>query len=84
MKLIEMYSTNANNPKMTRGKNQRNAKENHFGGGPRCHNHANFDMLNSENIMRTENRFPMNYFHDIDQSCVDQLKEYLKTRRSGK
>ncbi|KAG5672774.1 hypothetical protein PVAND_002869 [Polypedilum vanderplanki] len=71
---------------MTRGKNLRNTKENQnkFGSGLKIHsNNGNFDMFNNENIMRTENRFPMNYFHDIDQSCVDQLKEYLKNRRSG-
>lgn len=94
MKLIEMYSTNnQNNNKMTRNKCVRNAKENHFNGGFNLHNVnsnndnialSNFDMCNNENIMKTDNRFPMNYFYDIDQSCADQLKEFLKNRRTGK
>jgi len=88
MKLIEMYSTNNNNNKMTRNKCLRNSKENHFSNGFKLHNNVNNyenrRMCNNENEMMNENRFPMNYFQDIDQSCAEQLKEYLKTRKSGK
>lgn len=78
MKLIEMYSTtNTSHSKMTRNKCLRNAKENHC--GFKLHSNNN-TMCNSEN----ENRFPMNYFQDIDQSCAEKLKEYLKNRKSGK
>lgn len=87
MKLIEMYSTNNNNHKMTRNKCLRNTKENNFNSGFKIHNNNNYgnnEMWRNENLVTNENCFPMNYFQDIEQSCADELKEYLKNRKSGK
>lgn len=79
MKLIEMYSiNNSNNNKMTHNKCLRNAKENNFGALQKSKNN------NCYKTEVNENRFPMSYFYDIDQSCEDELKEYLQSKRSGK
>lgn len=78
MKLIEMYT---NNNKMARNKSARNAKENHFG----------YQNINSKKQLVPDesfaerhdgDRYSMNYFYDVDQSCVDQLKEFLH-QKSG-
>ncbi|KAL7022436.1 hypothetical protein ACKWTF_012241 [Chironomus riparius] len=79
MKLIEMYSANNNNHKMTRNKCLQNTKENNFNSGFKIHYNNNY----KNNEMANENCFPMNYFQDIDQSCADELKEYLKNRKTG-
>lgn len=41
-------------------------------------NHGVVDKINENS-----NKFSMNYFYDIDQSCADQLKEFLQ-RKAGK
>lgn len=59
----------SNNNKLTRNKCLRSAtKENHGIG---------------DKMDENSNKFSMNYFYDIDQSCADQLKEFLQ-RKSGK
>lgn len=75
MKLIEMYT---NNNKMARNKCARNAaKENNFG----LQNvNKKFGMPDDDSQVQKNaggDRYAMNYFYDVDQSCVDQLKEYL-------
>jgi hypothetical protein len=75
MKLIEMYT---NNNKMARNKCARNAaKENNFG----LQNvNKKFGMLDDDSSLKQYDggdRYAMNYFYDVDQSCVDQLKEFL-------
>lgn len=69
MELIEMY---ANNNKMARNKCARSTKENYF------------ELQKKRGVLdesvtkqHDRERYSMNYFHDIDQSCVDQLKEFL-------
>ncbi|CRL07013.1 CLUMA_CG019979, isoform A [Clunio marinus] len=75
MKLIEMYT---NNNKMARNKSARDAKENNFD----FQNNMNkklemFDEIEEFGLQNDSGRCSMNYFYDIDQSCVDQLKEFL-------
>lgn len=66
-----MYS---NNKKMAR-KSSRDAKENYF--GVQAMNNK-FAMLDDSLENHPEvDRYSLNYFYDIDQSCVDQLKEFL-------
>ena len=79
MKLIEMYT---NNNKMARNKNARNAKENYF--GPQNMNKKQ-GIFNESSGQQQEkcDRYSMNYFYDVDQSCADQLKEFLHQKKSG-
>jgi hypothetical protein len=74
MKLIEMYT---NNNKMARNKCARNAaKENNFGLQNVNKKYGMFD----DSFVRQHDggdRYSMNYFYDVDQSCVDQLNEFL-------
>lgn len=72
MKLIEMYT---NNNKMARNRCARNAKENRFGFQDVNQNYGMLDE--SLTKQHDADRYSMNYFYDIDQSCVDQLKEFL-------
>lgn len=76
MKLLEMYT---NNNKMAR-KSARNAKENCFGLQGM---NQRFGMPD-ESLAKQQDgdRYSMNYFYDVDQSCVDQLKEFLQ-QKSG-
>lgn len=67
MKLFEMYS---NNYKMTRNKSLHDSlKENQ-----NCVDGSD-DKKCDEN-----SKFSINYFYDIDQSCADQLKEFLQMK----
>lgn len=67
--IVKLIEMLSNNNKLTRNKCLRNAtKENHG---------------ISETVDENSNKFTMNYFYDIDQSCADQLKEFLK-RKAGK
>lgn len=70
----------------------RNAKENHFGSYGVLHKGNSANYVNQKYGMFDESfvkhqdggdRFSMNYFYDVDQSCVDQLKEFLN-RKTGK
>lgn len=72
MKLIEMYT---NNNKMARNKSARNAKENHFG----LQNVSKKQNMLDESFVKRQDgdRYLMNYFYDVDQSCVDQLQQFL-------
>lgn len=76
LKLIEMYT---NNNKMARNKSARNAKENCFGLSKKL-------GMAGESFGKqpADDRYSMNYFYDIDQSCVDQLKEYLHHKSGNK
>lgn len=76
MKLIDMYT---NNNKMAR-KSARNTKENCFG----LQNVNNKYAMVDESFTKQQDadRYSMNYFYDVDQSCVDQLKEFLH-QKSG-
>lgn len=78
MRLIEMYT---NNNKLARNKCARNAKENCF--GLQNMNKKKSGMLDESCQRPADDRFSMNYFYDVDQSCVDQLKEFLH-HKSGK
>lgn len=67
-----------NNNKMARNKSARNgcnAKENHFG----LQNvNKKFGMVDESFVTQHDgDRYSMNYFYDVDQSCVDQLQEFL-------
>lgn len=33
---------------------------------------------------KSDEKFSINYFYDIDQSCADQLKEFLQKKTAGK
>lgn len=76
MKLIEMYT---NNNRMAR-RSARNTKENCFGLQNVNQKYGMIDESFAE--QRDADRYSMNYFYDIDQSCVDQLKEFLH-QKSG-
>lgn len=78
MKLIEMY---ANNNRMAR-RSARNAKENCFG----LQNvNKKYGMIDESFVKQPDtDRYSMNYFYDIDQSCVDQLKEFLHHKSGNK
>jgi hypothetical protein len=69
LKLIEMY----NNNKMARNKSARNAKENFFGLYNVNQQYGAMDESPSD-------RYSMKYFYDVDQSCADQLQEFLHQR----
>lgn len=79
MKLIEMY---ANNNRMAR-RSARNAKENRFG----FQNvNKRYGMIDESFVKQPDNadRYSINYFYDVDQSCVDQLKEFLHQKSGNK
>lgn len=79
MKLIEMYT---NNNKMAR-KSARNAKENCFGLQNVNNVNKRFGMVDESPMKQHDaDRYSMNYFYDVDQSCADQLKEFLH-QKSG-
>lgn len=59
----------------------RDAKENYAGQQAMNQNYATVDE-SSFVKQQDEHRYSMNYFYDIDQSCVDQLKEFLH-QKSG-
>lgn len=71
MKLLEMYT---NNNKMAR-RSARNAKENCFG----LQDMTQKFGMPDESLAKQQDgdRYSMNYFYDVDQSCVEQLKEFL-------
>lgn len=71
MKLLEMYT---NNNKMAR-RSARNAKENCFG----LQGMTQKFGMPDESLAKQQDgdRYSMNYFYDVDQACVDQLKEFL-------
>jgi hypothetical protein len=61
-----------------RNKSTRNAKENHF----RPQNVTKKHGMCHESLVKQPpqpeaDRYSMDFFYDIDQSCVDQLKEFL-------
>lgn len=65
-------------------KSARNAKENCFG----LQSTRKYGMLDESATKQPQqtqdgDRYSMNYFYDIDTSCVDQLKEFLH-QKSGK
>lgn len=68
-----------NNNRMAR-RSARNTKENCFGLQNVNQKYGMIDESFAE--QRDADRYSMNYFYDIDQSCVDQLKEFLH-QKSG-
>lgn len=62
---------------MARNKSARNAKENFFG----LHNvNQPYGAMDDDS---PSDRYSMKYFYDVDQSCADQLQEFLH-QRTGK
>lgn len=81
MKLIEMYT---NNNKMAR-KSARNAKENCFGLQNANNMNKRFAMVDESPMKQHDaDRYSMNYFYDVDQSCADQLKDFLHQKSGNK
>lgn len=72
----------ASNNKMARNKSARNAKENNFGlQGV----NKKYGMVDESIVKQHDgDRYSMNYFYDVDQSCVDQLKELLHQKTGMK
>lgn len=70
-----------NNNRMAR-RSARNTKENCFG----LQNvNKKYGMIDESFVKPPDNdRYSMNYFYDIDQSCVDQLKEFLHHKSGNK
>lgn len=67
--LMKLFEMYSNNHKQTRNKSLHDSTKENLSGSDKSDENS---------------KFSINYFYDIDQSCADQLKEFLQKKTAGK